>query len=363
MRFQLAYNLERYSTATEMQQLVRNSIEIVELAERSGFELVYAAEHHLNELIIAPNPFLLLMIWAQHTSRIRLASGMAVAPYWHPVKLAGEAAFVDICSNGRLELGVGSGAFQYEFDRMAAGLDQKSGYRYLQEIVPAVIQLWQGDCAHDGEFWKFPLSTSVPKPVQKPHPPIWVAARSPITYDWAVPHGYNIVCWPLARPLSELETYKERFDAALKHLDPAKKRPRFAAMRHALVYEREDGWEEPVDRVTEWSGRFGNLFGTSGRVENGFPAQVDLATLKSQDTFSSRATRENLMFGRPDEIIAKLEQYEAIGVDTFVYFASFGMAHEAVKRSLKLFAEEVMPAFVEPRAGQKVQNSMDGATP
>lgn len=345
MKFQIACNMERYSPATDMRDVVRNFVEIVRTAEEGGFELVWLAEHHLNELIIAPNPFMLATQLAAHTSRIRLASGMAVAPYWHPIRLAEEAALADIYCNGRLELGMGSGAFQYEFDRMAAGLDQKTGYRYLQEIVPAVVKLWQGDYVHDGEFWKFPSSTSVPKPLQKPHPPIWIAARSPLTYDWAVPRGYNIVCWPLARPFAELETYKQRFDSALSQLEPGANRPRFAAMRHTAVYETENGWEGPVDRVTEWFGRFGNLFVTSGAVLNGFPAEVDLAALKSQDNFDAAATRENLMFGRPDEVVAKLKRYEAIGVDTFVYFISYGISHEEQVRSLRLFISDVMPAL------------------
>lgn len=354
MKFQLAYNMERHSPATDMVGVERHALEMVKLADDGGFELVWAAEHHANELIVAPNPFLLLARWAEHTSRIRLGSGVVVAPYWHPIRLAEEAALLDIYSDGRLDLGVGSGAFQYEFDRMAEGLDQKSGYLYLQEMVPAVIALWQGDYAHDGEFWRFPTATSVPKPVQRPHPPIWIAARSPLTYDWAVPRGYNIISWPLARPFSELESYKERFDAALEGKDPAAPRPRFAAMRHTAVYDRKDDWETPVDLVTQWYGRFGNLFSTAGTVTNGFPAEVDLAALKSQDSYDAKATHENLMFGTPDEVIAKLKRYEALGVDTFIYFASYGMDFRDQERSLRLFIGEVMPAFAGADAADAV---------
>ena len=82
-------------------------------------------------------------------------------------------------------------------------------------MLPAVKALWQGDYAHQGEFWSFPKATSVPKPIQKPHPPIWVAARAPVTYDYAVKHGCNIMSWPLTRPMSEVEIYKQRLDTAL----------------------------------------------------------------------------------------------------------------------------------------------------
>ena len=72
---------------------------------------------------------------------------------------------------------------------MHPGLKQTDGWKYMQEMLPAVLALWKGDYAHDGEFWQFPTATSVPKPLQQPHPPIWVAARAPITYDFAVKHG------------------------------------------------------------------------------------------------------------------------------------------------------------------------------
>jgi alkanesulfonate monooxygenase SsuD/methylene tetrahydromethanopterin reductase-like flavin-dependent oxidoreductase (luciferase family) len=352
MKFHLSVNMERFSPTEDMRAVERHALAMVELAEQHGFETVWAAEHHANELIVAPNPFLILSRWAHYTSRIRLGTGVVVAPYWHPIKLAEEAALLDLYSGGRLDFGAGSGAFQYEFDRMRPGLDQKEGYLYLQEIVPVVEALWQGDCAHEGKFWRFPTATSVPKPLQRPTPPIWITARSPLTYDWAVPRGYNIICWPITRPFSELEAYCERFRNALASLPPGRPRPRFAAMRHTAVYARKEDWEEPVDAIALWSGRFANLFSTAGSVKNGFVAPVDLAEIKSRDNFNAQELRDNLMFGTPDEVIAKLKRYEDVGIDTFVYFSSFGRDPASTKRSLELFAREVMPAFA--RAPAKV---------
>ena len=82
--------------------------------------------------------------------------------------MAGEAALTDLFTNGRLEFGIARGAFQYEFDRMAAGLPQEQGGEHMREMLPAVKALWQGDDAHEGKFWNFPAATSVPKPIQKP---------------------------------------------------------------------------------------------------------------------------------------------------------------------------------------------------
>ena len=130
------------------------------MAEEGGFNIVWAAEHHALEMTIAPNPFSILTWWGAHTNKIRLGTAVAVAAYWHPIKLAGEAAFCDLVTGGRLEFGIGSGAYQREFDRMAPGLKQSDAWRYMQEMLPAVQKLWAGDYEHKGEFWQFPVSTS-----------------------------------------------------------------------------------------------------------------------------------------------------------------------------------------------------------
>ena len=114
------------------------------MAEAGGLDAVWAAEHHALEMTIAPNPFQILTWWGEHTSHIRLGVGVVNAAYWHPINLAGEAAFLDLTSSGRLEFGVGSGAYQREFDRMKPGLDQRDSWRYMQEMLPAVQKLWLG---------------------------------------------------------------------------------------------------------------------------------------------------------------------------------------------------------------------------
>ena len=105
MKFSIAVNMERSTPNQELRQIVRQMLELVRLAEEGGFEIAWAAEHHTIELMAGPNPFTFLMDWAAHTSRIRLGTAVVVAPYWHPIRVAGEAALFDIYSDGRLELG------------------------------------------------------------------------------------------------------------------------------------------------------------------------------------------------------------------------------------------------------------------
>ncbi len=129
MKFQLAINLERIAPDVDMRDVARHTLEMVQMADEGGFEIVWSAEHHALEMTIAPNPFQLLTWWAAHTTRIRLGTAVAVAAYWHPINLAGEAAMTDLISGGRLEFGIGSGAYQREFDRMRPGLKQSDAYR------------------------------------------------------------------------------------------------------------------------------------------------------------------------------------------------------------------------------------------
>lgn len=344
MKFQLAINMERMTPAEDMREVERHTLEMVQMADEGGFEIAWAAEHHALEMTIAPNPFQILTWWAAHTSRIRLGTAVVVAPYWHPINVAGEAALVDLYSGGRLEFGIGSGAYQREFDRMHAGLKQTEGYKYMQEMLPAVKALWQGDYAHDGQYWSFPTATSVPKPLQKPHPPIWVAARSPVSYDMAVKNECNILSWPLTRPMSEVELYKERLQTALDD-NPGKPRPVFAAMRHTAVYDHAADWEVPVKAAMRQLSMFEGLFKNTGDVENGFPKSVELSELANRAEYDARMLHDNLMFGTPDEVTGKLRLYDALGVDHFTYYASLGLDHKAQKRSLELFIKDVMPAF------------------
>ena len=344
MKFHLAINMERMAPDIDMREVARHTLEMVRMADRGGFDIVWAAEHHALEMTIAPNPFQILTWWAAHTERIHLGTAVVVAPYWHPVDVAGEAALLDLFSGGRLEFGIGSGAYQREFDRMHPGLKQSEGWRYMQEMLPVLKALWAGDTAHEGEFWSFPTATSVPKPLQQPHPPIWVAARAPVTYDYAVKNGCNIMSWPLTRPMSEVELYKSRLDEAMA-ANPDSNRPVFAMMRHTALYDRKDDWEGPVRAAQRQLGQFENLFKNLGDVTNGFPKEVDLASIANRAEYDPRMLHENLMFGTPDEVIAKLKPYEELGVDAFIYYASLGLGQKEQKRSLELFVNEVIPAF------------------
>ena len=343
MKFQLAINMERMDPDTDMATVRDHTLEMVKMADAAGFEIAWAAEHHALEMTIAPNPFQLLTWWGEHAPNIRLGVGVVNAAYWHPINLAGEAAMLDLISGGRLEFGIGSGAYQREFDRMKPGLAQPDSWRYMQEMLPVVKELWKGDVEHNGEFWQFPTATSCPKPVQE-NVPIWVAARSPITFDYAVKHNCNILSWPLTMPFSEAEKYKGQLDEAIAKHD-GKFDGTFAMMRHACVYETEADREAAMTAVRGVLGQFGNLMMKIGDVHNGFPERVPLEQLDGNFRVEPKMLEENLMFGSPEQVTGKLHKYQELGVDAFLYYASMGLNMEQQKRSLQLFIDKVMPEF------------------
>jgi alkanesulfonate monooxygenase SsuD/methylene tetrahydromethanopterin reductase-like flavin-dependent oxidoreductase (luciferase family) len=150
--------------------------------------------------------------------------------------------------------------------------------------------------------------------------------------------------WPLTRPMSEAELYKSRLDEALAN-NPGKPRPIFAMMRHTVVYDRKEDWEMPVKAAQRQLSQFETLFKNLGDVNNGFPKKADLSAIANRDEYNPKVLHENLMFGTPDQVIAKLKPYRELGVDQFTYYASLGLGMKAQKRSLELFIKEVMPAF------------------
>jgi alkanesulfonate monooxygenase SsuD/methylene tetrahydromethanopterin reductase-like flavin-dependent oxidoreductase (luciferase family) len=342
MKFHIAINLERMSAQTEMAAVRDHVIDMIQMADKAGFEVAWAAEHHALEMTIAPNPFQIMTWWADHTENIRLGCGVANASYWHPINLAGEAAMVDLLSGGRLELGLGSGAYQREFDRMRPGLDQKDSHKYMQEMLPLVRELWQGDVEHNGENWQFPKATSCPKPVQDTVP-MWVAARSPATFDYAVANDCNVMCWPLTMPFAEAEKYKAQLDASIDKAGGWD--GTFALMRHTAVYDNADDRTAVMGAIRNVLGQFGNLMMKKGDVQNGFPDPVPFEELEGNVRVEPTMLEENLMFGDPDTVIEKLHGYEALGVDAFIYYASMGLDMEVQKRSLQLFIDRVMPEF------------------
>lgn len=343
MKFSLFVHMERSDKARSHRDLFLDLEELVLTAEVAGFETAWIGEHHGMEFTIAPNPFVQLSYLAARTSTIRLGTGNVVAPFWHPIKLAGEAAMTDVASNGRLDLGVARGAYSFEYERLVPGLDAWGAGLRMRELIPAVRRLWEGDYAHEGEFWSFPATTSSPKPVQSPLP-IWVAARDPNSHDFAVANGCNVQVTPLASGDSEVITLMDRFHTAVAaHPEVAK--PKVMLLQHTFVSDSAAETERLVQDLSAFYCAFGAWFLNKRPVSQGFMEPLSDEERAAVKHFSPEAVARNLVIDEPDAVIARLKGYEALGVDQFSVWIDSGISHERKKKSLDLFIRHVMPAF------------------
>ena len=174
--------------------------------------------------------------------------------------------------------------------------------------------------------------------------PFWVAARAPITFEYAVANDCNIMSWPLTHPMSEVVEYRARLDAAAEAVG----RPfegTWALMRHSAVYDNEHDRQACLTAVRNVLSLFGNLMMEQGDVVNGFPDPIPFEAMEGNWRVDPEMLEENLMFGTPDQVVEKLKAYEALGVDSFIYYASMGLGIENQRRSFELFIDRVMPEF------------------
>lgn len=346
MKFSLFVHMERWDESTSHREQFENLAELAQLAERGGFSTVWIGEHHSMEYTISPSPMPLLAYLAGQTDTIRLGAGTLIAPFWNPIRAAGETALLDVISNGRMEVGLARGAYQIEFDRMTPGLAASAGGKHLRELVPAVRALWQGDYAHDGDIWQFPTSTSVPKPIQQPTPPMWIAARDPDSHDFAVAQGCNVMVTPLMKGDEEVADLKRKFDTAVAN-HPEVPQPQIMVLRHTYVHSADDpdGWRPAAEGISKFYRTFDAWFGNKTTPTNGFLEPSPESKFAQRPEFELDSLHRTAMIGTPAEVIDRLRTYEDLGIDEFSFWSDNSLSHEQKKASLERFINDVVPAF------------------
>lgn len=346
MKFSLFVHMERLDEGQRQEDLYAEFIALCEIADRGGMHAIWTGEHHGMDFTIAPNPFVTIADLANRTKTARLGTGTVIAPFWHPIKLAGEAAMTDLITGGRLDIGIARGAYTYEYERMHPGLDAWGAGQKMRELIPAVQALWKGDYAHEGEYWQFPSTTSAPKPVQQPGPPLWVAARDPNSHEFAVANGCNVQVTPLWQDDGEVRTLMERFEEACgKH--PAAARPKIMLLRHTYVGDSDADVAEAAEQLSVYYNYFFAWFKNERPVRQGLIERLSEEELKANAMISAAAMRANNVVGEKDEVIARLKTYEALGYDEYSFWIDTGMPFEKKKASLERFIADVMPAFAQ----------------
>ena len=344
MRFSLFAHMERTDNSVSHPELYAHFLELCDLVDQGGFDAIWVGEHHGMDFTIAPNPFAQLCDLANRTSGVRLGTSTVVAPFWHPIKLVGEASMVDIITSGRLEICLSRGAYQFEYERLSPGLDAWVAGEKLREMIPALQAMWAGDYAHEGKHWQFPATTSIPKPIQKPHPPLWVAARDPSTLDFAVKNGCNIQVTPLWQGDEEVENLMAKFEVAVSD-NPDLPRPEIMVLRHTFVGANEYEVLQAAEDLSAWYCTFGAWFKNNLPVTNGSMPALTVEERGAIEMFSVENMRKNHIVGTPDQVIERIRSYEAMGYDEFSIWLDNGMSPRRKKKTLRLFIDEVLPEF------------------
>ena len=344
MKFSLFAHVERYDDSISHRQLLDELTEYTLMAEAGGMVAVWIGEHHAMDFTVAPNPFINLSYLAAKTSKIRLGTGTIIAPFWHPIRLAGEAGMCDALSNGRLDLGIARGAYMFEYERLMPGLDAMEAGLRMRELVPALQGLFKGNYAHDGEYFKFPTTTSVPYPIQKDGPPIWIAARDPHTHNFAVATGCNVQVTPLALGDGEVEALMEKFNTAVSD-NPQVPRPEVLLLMHTYVAETEEKLQAGAKAMQKFFLYFSKWFKNEAPIINGLIEELSDEEYEASPNYAPENLRKNMLIGTPEEVIERLKKYEALGYDQFSIWLDSAMTHEQKRDSLKMFIDKVMPAF------------------
>lgn len=344
MKFSLFVHMERLDASQSHAELYEEFIQLCEIADRGGMHAIWTGEHHAMDFTIAPNPFINLADLARRTRNVRLGTGTIIAPFWHPIKLAGEAAMTDIISGGRLDVGIARGAYSFEYERLQPGLDPWGAGQRMRELIPAVKRLWEGDYAHDGEFWKFPATTSAPKPIQRPHPPLWVAARDPNSHEFAVSQGCNVQVTPLWNGDKEVTSLMERFTAACEKF-PEVPRPKIMLLLHTYVGSDEADVAVAMKELSVYYNYFFAWFKDEKPIKQGLIERLSEEEIAANAMLSPEVMRANMPLGTADEVISRLKAFEALGYDEYSFWIDTGMSFERKKASLERFIADVMPAF------------------
>ena len=327
------------------------------LADELGFSHVRTVEHYFRPYGgMTPSPIIFLAAVAARTRRVRLVTGAVLPIFNHPIKVAGELAMLDCLSHGRLDAGFGRAFLPEEFDAFQRSMDESRAR--FEGGIDAVRRLWtEQEVVYQDGFYRFGPISSSPRPVQQPHPPIFVAAvGTPSSFEWAGRQGFGMMVVPYLSNFESLQANLARYREAFATAHPDRPVPRVQMSFHLHVADSD---AQAVDEASGPMAQYVGLFRDSasrwqGRSSADYPGYAEV--LRELDTMSmDRILREGRAFiGGPDsverQIRAALELFGEVEPSLSVLWGNLSM--EVSERSLRLFAAVVMPR-IQVQAGMR----------
>ena len=334
------------------EDVFRTELEQIEEAEALGFDAVWLAEHHFQWYGIATDLMVIAGWVAARTQRLRIGTAIVVLPFHNPIRLAEQAATVDLMSGGRLDFGVGRGYQAAEYSGFGISLDESKAR--FAECMEVLLKAWTEETfSYDGKYTTAEDVTVLPKPVQKPHPPIYVASwMTPETIKYAAENGFPIMA-PAGLASDQIKTNYQLYRESLRSLGKSTSDLELPALVHIYVDEND---ERAQQVGLEHSMRYG-----ASLVTLGTPMQKSGALSKDYQHYrefgeEGRVVRENrqelMLFGNPDSVARKIKwMRDELGVNYVMCWMNMGGLDQArVLKSMSLFASEVMPRFKQVEA-------------
>ena len=377
MKFGMFYELQMpkpWSDNAEYNTLWQ-AVEQVSYAEEMGFERVWLVEHHfLTEFAHSSAPEVTLAIMAERTKKMRLGFGVVLAPVHHPLHVAARTATLDIFSNGRVDVGVGRTKGPYQLTPF--GTDVSQTQSMMVETLECLTGMWTQEVfSHEGENWTIPPREVIPKPLQKPHPPLWMACTQEDTFRMAGELGLGCLVNTLGG-VDKTRGLVNTYFSAIEGANPVGSyvNKQVVASTIGFCDEKDQrarekgagvaGWylNQSRQRFTlEWSGVDPSLvpaeyqfYVQGGATRGGGPAQAVDPQQQRPPTPDELLAGGGYCVGDPDACIRVIEEFESMGVDEIMPIFQAGYAtHEEVMNSIRLFGKYVIPHFREKEKRQK----------
>ena len=345
MKFALFTHLP-WPEGTDPRRIFEQATEEVQYGEELGFHSAWLAEHHFSRYGLGSSSLVLAASMAAHTKTIRLGTAVLVPPLHHPVRLAEDTATVDSISGGRLDVGFGRGTAGYEYSGL--NMDPEESQERFQESIGVIQGLWTTpDYSHHGRYYQVNQTTLVPPPVQKPHPPIYLAAtRTEATLEYVASTGHALMVGVVQDTPDALDLCRRFVELSRKagHNVPMSQIPFF---RYFYVAETEAQARKDSQDALNWT-----LDMTQWRRTFTVGSEVNLRLQDWRDTRSELPPsydylcEHRAIIGTPEQCVAKIKELQQQGIEYFGCNFSFGgLEHEKLLRSMELFSREVMPHF------------------
>ncbi len=329
-------------------EIVHEQLTLMRAAEDYGFDSIWPAEHHFSEYGYCASPALTLAALALETKRLRLGTGVVVLPLNHPLRVAEDYAMLDLVSHGRVDLGVGRGYQPSEFARY--GVDQSRTREMFHEAIQIIRQAWtQETVTFHGTHYRFDAVPVRPKPLQRPHPPIWMACLSPETFEIAGRYGFNLLFGTAfglpPEKAKELQVSYRRGLVAEGH-DPGDRR-RASLMMVYVADSMEQARAEFANPVIWFYRTIAKYVAPPKgqapvKTYEMYAKTRDLAATADWDEF---LRRKAVICGNPDFVVEELAKAQEVYgfTDLLCWTRLGGLDHRKVLRSMDLMSKKVFP--------------------